>query len=740
MAFRQTWSCCAPIVQRSFARSCSTLLIVFLAIASSCTGDLKVVVVSAGLTAGSNTRFAYVANRNDNTLSIFVFDTEYDINGDKGQLRHNGYVETGAEPVSVAADPSGSFVFVANSGDDTVSAYSADPDDGRLTEVAGSPFGTGAAPKSVAVSPSGTFVFAANSGDNTVSAFSVDTATGVLTEVMNSPFATGTNPTSVASSTGDGLIFVANTDDNTVSSFSYDPSVGELSEVSGSPFATGFGPSSITVNSVGSIAYVTNFLSGAVSAFAVSNKGQLGELAASPFMTQSGPFSMTVSSSGRFAYVANFTSNSVTGFAVQNDGSLIEITGSPFAAGVDPLGVAVEVGERSAVVVNSGDHTASEFTIDPISGELFFDRLIRTRLAPASIALGAGTKPMTIAPAFAYVANFSSSDISVFAIDELTGDLTEIANSPVPTASFNLEEELALDPLGEFAYFPSGLSDSMAAFRIENGGGLTELSSLPFGMGSPFAVGNEPRSVSVDPSGRFVYVAVRQDSLIRGFTINRLSGELAPMGMTFPVNFPTDIEVDPTGRFAFVVGDGDLITSFSLDSSTGALTLIGTGSPGTSALLLQIAPSGTHAYVLRQTNAAGGKIAAFNINATTGALTNVAGSPFTSGAAFPFSFVIDPNGNFLYVGDINGGEVILTMGINQGTGAPTALSNSGPVSGNLVGVGIDVTGQFMYAGDNGVSFQELTVDRATGIVTPAGTTVSAGGNGPRGFRTSGTFR
>ena len=44
------------------------------------------------------------------------------MNAATGQLRHNGYVAAGTNPVSVTVDPSGKFAYVANFGGG-VSAY-----------------------------------------------------------------------------------------------------------------------------------------------------------------------------------------------------------------------------------------------------------------------------------------------------------------------------------------------------------------------------------------------------------------------------------------------------------------------------------------------------------------------------------------------------------------------------------------------------------------------------------------
>src|SRR5262245_9248105 len=66
-------------------------------------------------------RFAYVANGGDNTLSI------YTVNATTGQLRSNGYVTTGSNPIGVTVDPTGQFVYVANGDSNDISAYAINP-------------------------------------------------------------------------------------------------------------------------------------------------------------------------------------------------------------------------------------------------------------------------------------------------------------------------------------------------------------------------------------------------------------------------------------------------------------------------------------------------------------------------------------------------------------------------------------------------------------------------------------
>jgi 6-phosphogluconolactonase (cycloisomerase 2 family) len=59
---------------------------------------------------------------------------------------------TGDNPLAVAVAVSGAYVYVANLLDSTVSGFRADPDNGALSPIAGSPFATGANPKGLTAS------------------------------------------------------------------------------------------------------------------------------------------------------------------------------------------------------------------------------------------------------------------------------------------------------------------------------------------------------------------------------------------------------------------------------------------------------------------------------------------------------------------------------------------------------------------------------------------------------------
>jgi 6-phosphogluconolactonase len=94
---------------------------------------------------------------------------------------------------------------------------------------------------------------------------------------------------------------------------------------------------------------------------------------------------------------------------------------------------------------------------------------------------------------------------------------------------------------------------------------------------------------------------------------------------------PAWVAVDPLGKFAYVTNlDSDNVSAYSIDAATGELTAVA-GSPfGTGAWPRKSAvdPPGKFLYVACGDAAS---VSAYTINAATGALTTVAGSPFVSG-------------------------------------------------------------------------------------------------------------
>jgi 6-phosphogluconolactonase len=177
-------------------------------------------------------RFAYVANRQSNSISGFAIDPG---TGALTPLSGSPFASNGTTPTALTVDPNGQFLYVANNGSNSVSAYAIGAA-GALTAV-GSPIAAGTGPGALTVDPTDHFLFVANLTSNNVSAFAI--SAGALTPIVDSPFNAGAEPASLAVDPNGNFLYVTNFNGNTVSVFLIDPASGMLSAISGSPFGTG---------------------------------------------------------------------------------------------------------------------------------------------------------------------------------------------------------------------------------------------------------------------------------------------------------------------------------------------------------------------------------------------------------------------------------------------------------------------------------------------------------------------
>jgi len=116
------------------------------------------------------------------------------------------------------------------------------------------------------------------------------------------------------------------------------------------------------------------------------------------------------------------------------------------------------------------------------------------------------------------------------------------------------------------------------------------------------------------------------------------------------------------------------------------------------------------------------QIQAFSINHTTGALTAVQGSPFTTAGGS--TVASDPQGHFLFVGSTSTGQISVFQ-INATTGVLTQNSNSPFFTTLLFSyfVSVDGQGKYLYVGQHNPSLPTgvFSIDPTTGDLQSVGT-------------------
>jgi 6-phosphogluconolactonase len=235
-------------------------------------------------------------------------------------------------PVMIASEASGKYVYTANQSTADVSGFAINPSTGALTPLAGSPYPSGPAPVALAIDPAGKYVYVANSAGSTISGFSIG-PTGDLTPVPGSPFPADFFPRAFAIDPLGKFLYVGIAssfmgDSTEVMAFTIAPS-GALNPVPGS-FAAGRNPIAPAVDSSGKFLYVGNNQDSTVSGFTIdASTGALTPMG--PPIPVAGVLFTTVDVSGKFLYVAG---TGVSGFTINAaTGALTQIPGSPFPVG-----------------------------------------------------------------------------------------------------------------------------------------------------------------------------------------------------------------------------------------------------------------------------------------------------------------------------------------------------------------------------------------------------------------------
>jgi len=303
-----------------------------------------------------------------------------------GTVSQMGDLVPDANPVYLAMDPAGKFLFVAEGTSAGLNVYSIGS--GGTLSAAGSATITGLSantPNIVAVAPTPTifpsagingttnavcttsgqnpptsqYVYAVDSVNYLVWQFAVDTSSGALSNppgtTTTPAFGTDAVPAGVAVDSCDRFVYVSGSLHNKISAYSICTAVttngpcqqanGALVEVPGSPFASAGsanGLGQVVVDPFGNYVYVVGTLSNTVSGFKISPvSGALTALNPATAATASQPKSITIRADDSWMFVTNYGSASVSQYSITPATGALS-TGAAITTDNYPFGVAVK--------------------------------------------------------------------------------------------------------------------------------------------------------------------------------------------------------------------------------------------------------------------------------------------------------------------------------------------------------------------------------------------------------------
>jgi 6-phosphogluconolactonase (cycloisomerase 2 family) len=292
---------------------------------------------------------------------------------------------------------------------------------------------------------------------------------------------------------------------------------GSFQQIADSPFGAGANPASSAYSPIVSgnlFAAIPNFGDGTVSVYEVNQTtGTFTQVEGSPFATGSQPawqaFS-PVASGNLFSAVANFNDNTVSVYEVnQATGAFTQVPGSPFETGVGPASVEfspIVSGNLFAAIPNTSDSTVSVYEVNQTTGE--FSQVPGSPFPTGIVPNFATFSPLASGKLFAAVANYSYTDntVSVYEVNQATGAFTQVSGSPFPAGTSPYSVQYSPLVSGNlFAAVANNLSNNISVYMVDQTSGA--FTQVP---GSPFNAGIQPNELafSLLPSGDLVAAVV----------------------------------------------------------------------------------------------------------------------------------------------------------------------------------------------------------------------------------------
>ena len=365
--------------------------------------------------------------------------------------------------------------------------------------------------------------------------------------------------------------------------------------------------------------------------------------------------------------------------------------------------------------------------------------------APTPVAAQSGN------PTYVYIGTYNPKGVGIYIyqMDPATGTLT-LKNS-VADAS---PSSLVVHPTGKYLYavneisnFNGGTTGSVTAYSIDRpSGNLTKINAVTSGGGGP-------AHVETDAAGKWVFASnygggsvailpINADGSVGAPTdVESASGPLGPMQAPFrPAgNFSNSghdaghvhmAATDPSGKYLLFTDLGrDQLTVWNFDAVAGKITpnnyiktLAGGG-----ARHFAFHPNGKWVYLICEEDST---LLFATFDPATGKLTPVSFiqtvPPGFRGTNYTSEVAVSSDGRFVY-GANRYYNAIALFSIDQGTGAPTLLSNEWTRGDYPRLFAIDPTGNFMYVVHNNNDVATtFSINKATGALTFTGQFIGVG--------------
>jgi 6-phosphogluconolactonase len=156
-----------------------------------------------------------------------------------------------------------------------------------------------------------------------------------------------------------------------------------------------------------------------------------GKTVATGYGAGTTPSAIAEDPSARFVYITDEATNQLYGYVTGTNGELVPMTTGPFTTGQFPVGVTVDPRGLYLYVANFTSSTVSAYAIDQSRGTP------TASVGSSAQATDAQPTCVTIDPAlgiYLYTSNQLGSDVTALQLSPNTGGLQQVQNTPFPTS------------------------------------------------------------------------------------------------------------------------------------------------------------------------------------------------------------------------------------------------------------------------------------------------------------------
>jgi 6-phosphogluconolactonase (cycloisomerase 2 family) len=367
-------------------------------------------------------------------------------------------------------------------------------------------------------------------------------------------------------------------------------------------------------------------------------------------------------------------------------------------------------------------------------------------LAFVQISCGSDSKPPVAAanpttPKFLMAVDgnngMGGNNVNVFPVNSTTGAL----GAPVSGSPFNMGltdgMTLAVHPNGRFVYAADGVDGSIHSWSVNETTGVPTQIAAPVinESGSFFepccaAEDADTHVLTITPNGNFLFSS-NNDATVGAYKINT-DGSLAHVADVNLAGACDTGGIDANDSFVWVTdscnfnnGTGPWNVWTMSIGATGALTNANSAAlSGVDGWLWSVQVNPVSNFVYVGDEGGGAQLYSFSMLPATGALTQLGPQLVELNSSDVRDIAHSPDGKFFYTSDDD--TVVHAFSVDTTTGVIAELAGS-PYIGGAGQIVADVTGKFVYVGDNEDTGQVIgyTRDATTGALTLIGNTTTA---------------